>query len=269
LYPKCVIYFSLTSVCGGRNDLSRYFPQAQSSNQTTRDFQARSLDDNDSLYDIDWDSLASDLLSYNESAMCSESYTTGSGNIMRVQMVNRSCRCVLFDQVFNSNDILAQFAVLLRPLLYGKIYYHPSNIPYDNLIKQINQTFESLDELVRLCRQIELTIQPTYDILKSFCDVFSDSSPLCQQLPMYKTTFDLFIIATEFIACSERNRFIPMNSEVDMVREGQNQSVANNFLAAIEFLDDLSNNDSLPKHVRYKIRMTLDYVDNTFQTQDR
>ncbi len=60
-----------------------------------------------------------------------------------------------------------------------------------------------------------------------------------------------------------------MNSESDMVQAGQNNSVTNNFLAAIEFMDDITNNDSLPKHIRFKIRMTLDYVDNTFQTQDR
>ena len=33
----------------------------------------------------------------------------------------------------NSDPILKQFSRLLRPILYGKIYYHPSNIHYDNL----------------------------------------------------------------------------------------------------------------------------------------
>jgi uncharacterized protein (UPF0147 family) len=67
----------------------------------------------------------------------------------------------------------------------------------------------------------------------------------------------------------EKNRFVPKSSEAEMVNEGQNNSLTNTFLAGIEFLDDLSNNDSLPKHVRYKIRMSLDYVDNTFSTQDK
>ncbi|CAF2848553.1 unnamed protein product [Rotaria sp. Silwood2] len=71
---------------------------------------------------------------------------------MQVVTVNRSCRCAVFDQLLNSHKLLKQFATLLRPILYGKIYYHPSNIHYDNIIKQINQTFESLDELVRLFR---------------------------------------------------------------------------------------------------------------------
>ncbi|CAF4226291.1 unnamed protein product, partial [Rotaria magnacalcarata] len=54
-----------------------------------------------------------------------------------------------------------------------------------------------------------------------------------------------------------------------MIKAGQNASLTNNFLAAITFMDDISNNASLPKHVRFKIRMTHDLVDNTFHTADR
>ncbi len=256
----------MNSFCGGRNDLSRYFNQTKST--TTKNFQTRTAD-NESLFDLDWNELVTDLLSYGESQMCQKSYITGSGNIMQVIMVNRSCRCVLFDQVFNSNDILSQFSKLLRPILYGKIYYHPSNIYYDQIIKQINETFESLDELVKLFRQIEITFQSTSEIFQIICNLFFNSLSFCQQLQTYKTSINLFTILTEFIACSERNRFIPMNSELDMVSVGQNNSVTNSFLAAIEFMDQISINESLPKHIQFKIRMALGYVDSTIQTQDR
>ncbi len=251
--------------------MSRYFNQntsTSSENRETRDFQTRTTD-NESLFHLDWNGLATDLLSYKESQICQQSYITGSGNIMQVVMVNRSCRCILFDQVLNSNNILKQFSKLLRPILYGKIYYHPSNIHYDNIIKQINQTFESLDELVRLFRQIEIPFQSTIEIFQIVCDLFPNTLSFCKQLQTYKISINLFTILTEFIACSERNRFIAMNSELDMVYEGQNKSIINNFLAAIEFMDDISNNQSLPKHIRFKIRMALDYVDNTFRTEDR
>jgi hypothetical protein len=267
----CLLNFSLTSFCGGRNDLSPYFIRNTSTttkSYQSRSFQTRTIED-EPLSDFDWDGLATDLLSYNESEICQQSYVTGSGNVMQITMVNRSCRCVLFDQIFNSNTKLKQFATLLRPILYGKIYYHPSNIHYDQIIKQINQTFESLDELVRLFRQIEIIIQPTYELFQSICDLFSNSSMICQQRQTYQTPISLFTIATEFIACSERNRFVPMNSESDMVNEGQNKSVTNNFLAAIEFLDQIADNESLPKHIRFKIRMALDYVDSTFRTEDK
>ena len=201
--------------------------------------------------------------------MCQQTYITGSGDITHTTIVNRSCRCVLFDQLFNSNRIFRRFSKLLRPILFGKIYYHPSNIHYDNIIKQVNETFESLDELVQLFRQLTPILQPTNELFQLICDLFAHSSFICEKLTAYKTSISLFTILTELIACSELDRFKAMNSESDMVREGQNKSLINHFLAAIEFMDDISNNDSLPKHLRFKIRMTLDHVDNTFRTQDR
>lgn len=231
--------------------------------------QSRAAGDSNSLLNFNWNNLTRDLLSYRESQMCLTTYVTGSGNIMPAIKVNRSCRCVVFDQVFNSNQILKQFARLVRPILYGKIYYHPSNIHYDRIIKEINQTFESLDELVKLFRQIDKTFRSTSEIIQRMCNIVSNSSVYCTQFYTYRRSMNLFTILTEFIACSERNRFIPMNSESDMVYEGQNKSVTNGFLAAIEFMDHISDNDSLPKHIRFKIRMILDYVDNTFRTEDR
>lgn len=188
---------------------------------------------------------------------------------MQVVMVKRPCRCVLFDQLLSSSTILSQFARLLQPILYGKIYYHPSNVHYDRIIKEINQTFESLDELVRLSRQIEVTLHSSYKTFQSICAVHARSLPICQDLRSYRTATSFLTILAEFIACSERNRFVAMNSEAEMVKEGQNKSVTNNFLAAIEFLDPIADNDSLPKHIRFKIRMALDYVDSTFRTEDR
>ncbi len=268
-----LLNFSLTSLCGGRNDLSQYFNQNTST--TTNGSQAQSSqtnttnNNNNTLADYDWNSLADGLLYYPESQMCQSSYESGSGSIMQVVTVNRTCRCVLFDQLFNSNPTLSQFATFVRPILYGKIYYHPSNIYYDQIIKQINETFESLDALVQLFRGIELPLNLTYQTYQSICDASPNSSSICQQLSTYKTSMDIFIILTEFIACTERNRFVAMNSEAEMVSQGQIQSITNSFLAAIEFLDEIPNNQSLPKHVQFKIRMTLNDVDSTYRTADR
>ena len=188
---------------------------------------------------------------------------------MQFIMVNRSCRCAQLDQFFHSNRALQSFSTLLQPLLYGKIYYHPSNVPYDALIKEMNRTFESLDELVRLLRQIEAPLQSSEETFQAVCDNSLSALPFCQQIGPYRSSINLFIILTEFIACSERNRFVPMASEAAMVSAGQNNSVTNTFFAAIKFLDDIPDNQTLPKHLRYKIRMALDYVDTTFRTEDR
>ncbi|CAF1095920.1 unnamed protein product [Adineta ricciae] len=262
---------SLNSFCGGRNDLSAFFNATSSTTSQTRrskSSETRTTGDQSLIY-YDWNQLATDLLSYNASRICHQTYVTGSGNIVQFVSTNRSCRCVLFDQVFNSNQILKQFARFVRPILYGKIYYHPSNVHYDNLIKQMNQTFESLNELIQLFRHIQSIIQPNIEILTTACNLNITASGLCKQLSSYQTALSLFTILTEFIACTERNRFVPMDSELDMVSKGKNNSITNDFLAAIQFLDDLSDNDTLPKHMRFKIRMALDYVDSTFRTEDR
>ena len=277
-------------MCGGRNDLSKYFVTDSSSTSKSLDtsesvntsksvdtsnqtetFQSRDSTNisNQSISSIDWNKVVIDLLAYNPTDMCVQSYLTGSGDIKQTLMVNRTCRCVLFDQIFNSNSNLKDFGRLIRPLLYGKIYYHPSNVIYDNLIRQLNQTFESLDELIKLFRQMRVTILSTVQMISSLCDVVSNSSSICQQLGSYVTPLNLFTLVTEFTACTERNRFVAKASEADMVKDGQNNSATNSFLAAIKFLDDIPDNGGLPKHIRYKIRMALDYVDNTFEEEDR
>jgi hypothetical protein len=271
-YENKNISFSLTTICGGRNDISQYFEtnstnSTTSFNTTTTQSGQENTTDENSILGINWNALAYDLLLYNVSDMCNETYQMSASSVTQTVSVNRTCRCVLFDQVFSSNSNLQDFATLLRPLLYGKIYYHPSNTAYDNLIKRMNQTFESLDELVTLFRQIQSFIQPAYQIVLSLCNLYSFS--ICQQFDSYQTPLALFTILTEFIACTEMNRFVPTDSEADMVSIGQNDSVTNTFLAGIEFLNDISDTDSLPKHLQYKIRMSLDYVDTTSQTQDR
>ena len=238
--------FTVNFLCAGRNDLEEFFqekPQSRSS----------------SLVTLNWKLLAILLMNSNESKMCKQTYVTGSGTLMQTVSVIRPCRCVILDSFMRSNRFLNTFSTLLRPLLYGKIYYFPSNRQYDALIKQMNETFESLDALTRFLRRIQPFLINTSRILNEFFPEFTQ----------HETSITLTIILTEFLACSERNRFVPMQSETAMIRQGQNQSVTNSFLAAIRFLDEISPNKTLPKHVHYKIRMNLDYVDNTFRTEDR
>ncbi|CAM4887474.1 unnamed protein product [Rotaria socialis] len=267
--------FSLATLCGGRNDISQLVSvNVSTTSKQTGDLLNSTATQRSSLYNgtiasIDWNELASELLNYTENDMCNQSYVVGTGNIKKTITVNRTCRCVTFDQLFNSNKNLQLFGRLLRPLQYGKIYYYPSNIYYDNIIKQINQTFESLDEVIKLLRQMRSPMQTAYAALATLCNLSSNALPLCQLLNSYETPLSLFTIITEFMACTDRNRFVLMSSESQLVSDGKTNSFTDTFLAGIVFLDELSNGDSFPKHVRYKIRMVRDYVDNTFSTEDR
>lgn len=258
--------FSLTSFCDGRNDLSDFFTRNTSQKSSK---QSSSETRTTSLLDYNWNAFADNLLSYKPSQLCRRSYITGSGSIMQVIIVNQTCRCILFDQLFNSNRILRQFIRFFQPILYGKIYYHPSNVHYDRIIQHINQTFESLDELLQLLRLMDMDIRSAYRTLQTICYRNLASELNCAEIRRYRTAMNLFTILTEFLACTERNRFVAMGSEAEMVAEGLNKTVTNNFLAAIAFLDPIPPNGSLPTHIRFKIRMPLDYIDSTFRTEDR
>lgn len=231
---------------------------------------SRSSNGKSSLIEINWNDIVDYLFYYEESELCYQYYTTGSGNLMQYIRVNRTCRCILLDQVMRSNSLLRPLSNLLRPLLYGKIYYHPSNFQYDRLIKEINQTFESLDEFLRFIRPILSILRSNDDFFNSICETFPEIFDFCQKsMSNYRTNLNLATILIELIGCTDRARFVPVSSEAEMVRLGQINAVTNTFLAAIKFLDELSPNQTLPKHVQYKIRMTLDYVDSTFRTEDR
>lgn len=260
---------SLTTLCGGRHDLGMF----QKSSQTSSRVSARILPTErttDPLpADINWDILAFNLSNYNETAMCSQTYVLGTGSAKQSVSVNRSCRCVLFDQVFNSNDYLKDIAKVLRPLLYGKIYFHPSNSHYNRIIQRVNETFESLTELLKLLRLVQQNIRPVLNKSLEFCNNLPFDLPFCQQLNVSESSFTLFTLFTEFLACSERKRFVAVDSEADLVREGQNKSAIDGFLAGIKFVDEISDADPFPKHLKYKIRMALDFVDSTFRTEDR
>lgn len=274
-HPKHEIFvlFSSTTICGGRhdfqmksNDDASATSRAESETETEETRETASMQE---VLGIDWVEFAYALLSYNTSAMCNQTYEVGSGEIKQTLTTQRTCRCVLFDQLLNSYTYLKQFGRMIRPLLYGKIFYHPSTPQYVNLIREINQTFQSLDELIKLFRHVEDAIVPAYQTVTTLCRFLPETTTVCRQLKTYGTPLALFTIVTEFMACSERNRFVAKGSEEQMVRDGQNDAMTNTFLAGIEFLDGISGNNSLPTHVRYKIRMILDHVDNTFRTEDR
>ena len=265
---------SIYSLCGGRNDLSFFGGSTAEKDATTsrksqqtRASEARASDSG--RVNIDYTKLAGDLLKNNDSSMCTQSYIVGSGAIKQTVMVQRTCRCVIFDQIFNSNDQLKAIGRFLRPLIYGKIYYHPTNAPYARLIKRINEIFESLDELVKLLRLAQVVIAPILNGTLVLCNQTSNASTLCSQIGGAQSTMSLITVITEFIACTERNRFAPAGSEDEIIEQGKTKGPTDGFLAGIKFLDDIADNDNLPKHMRFKIRMVLDYVDSTLRTEDR
>lgn len=133
----------------------------------------------------------------------------------------------------------------------------------------MNETFESLDELVKLFREIRSAMQTSYTAFSKLCNSSINASAVCEQLKSFETPLSIFTVVTEFIACVDRDRFVRKTSEASLAQDGKTNSFTDNFLAGIVFLDNIPNGGSFPKHVRYKIRMILDYVDTTVRTEDR
>lgn len=267
----CQYFFrSFDSICGGRNDLTSL---GQTTGDTTNILdrsakESRSTTTNTENPLIDLETLFKELMKRNESEICNQTYIVGSGSIKQNVIIERNCRCIVFDQTFQKQKVLRSVAKIIRPLLYGKIYYYPSNRVYDSLIKRLNEIFESLTEFVRFSRALQSSYQPWITNLATFCTVFPVES-FCQTFNQTKTIYSTFVVLSEFIACSEQNRFVQMPTEEDLVTQGQKNALVDQFLAGIVFLDDSSNPNQLNKHTKFKIRMSLDHVDSTFRTENR
>ncbi|CAF1005228.1 unnamed protein product, partial [Didymodactylos carnosus] len=218
---------------------------------------------------IDWSDLASNLLYFNDTELCEESLVYGTGDIQQTHTINRTCRCVYIDQMLNSIPEIRLLVKLIRPLLYGKILYYPNNPQYNQIIKRMNATFESLDESIVLMKNIQKAIYPSLTILNRVCSKLSLPENIdCSQIQSYQYMAAIFTLFQEFLSCTERNRFQPVESSADIVTKASNLSLTYSFLAGIEFLNDIVN-DELPKHIKYKIRMPVDSVDSTFRQQSR
>ncbi|CAF0889943.1 unnamed protein product [Didymodactylos carnosus] len=219
--------------------------------------------------DIDWIDFASNLMYFNDTELCEESFIYGSGDIQQIQIINRTCRCVYMDQILNSISEIRFLIRLIRPLLYGKILYYPNNPQYNQIIKRMNAIFESLDEFIILMKNIQKAIYPSLTVLNRICSrlpLFGNIN--CSQIQSYQYMAAIFTVFQEFLSCTERNRFQPVESSADLVTKALNLSFTYSFLAGIEFLNDIVD-DELPKHIKYKIRMPLDSVDSTFRQQNR
>ncbi|CAF3930645.1 unnamed protein product, partial [Didymodactylos carnosus] len=223
-----------------------------------------------SPFSDDWITIASNLMHFNDTELCPESFTYGSGNIQQSETVSRRCRCVYIDQLFNSVQELSTIMSFIRPILYGKILYYPNSSQYNQIIKKMNLTFESLNEFIKLTKTIQETMYPALTFLNSICPYLTTLSINinCSQIQSYQYIAAIFTFFQEFLSCIELNRFQSVNSSDDLVTTASNLSFTYNFLAGIEFLDDTMNNQ-LPKHIKYKIRMPLNSVDSTYQVQDK
>ncbi|XP_029639515.1 uncharacterized protein LOC115214454 [Octopus sinensis] len=190
----------------------------------------------------------------------------------------------------------------LKPLIRGQILYTPKNKVTNTIIGKMEKFFAFIGQLQEMSQEwatgledvsaIRAKLQNLTDIMKyteteffkdMFHDMFDvDKSTLIDSIHMLnsmddKTLGNLRLLLTNVVnysSCLSKERFKSVSFD-ELQKEALNLSKSNEFLAAIIFLDteemeDEENRRSkretkpkIPKHIKYEIRMNIDYVPMT------
>lgn len=190
----------------------------------------------------------------------------------------------------------------LKPILSGKVLYTPKNAATDQIVHEINSTFTSMESLISSLRSWTETAQA----LKSF---FSDKQiqgkivDVQQFLPLvlgagYEHLFDdnetvylienlakssgiinLIELFGNVAQCIDMNRFIGYDTEFQLEQAAKRYTKSHNLIAGIVFLNldnhrynqfaDDRPRPALPKRIKYKLRVDIDFVPSTKMLKDR
>ncbi|UYV60973.1 hypothetical protein LAZ67_1002953 [Cordylochernes scorpioides] len=187
----------------------------------------------------------------------------------------------------------------LKPVLRGKILFAPNNIKTQSIMAKINSTFDGLSDFLNVLQAwsegahgIQYLEQRQY-MLEKIKELAGDDAirPLVEQF-IGKETGDLLHsfnvpdmghqlgnmsgllnlvqMVGNMSRCFDLSRFQGHNTEQELVREATRLNQHREFVAAVVFLNlDDDGTDSLPAHVRYKIRMDIDNVPSTLRTKSK
>lgn len=186
---------------------------------------------------------------------------------------------IISDSSTGSQTLFTQF----KSMFLGKILYAPNTPNYARIIKKMNSTFETIDNLSHLLTSLINLANHSNDILSEY------SHTLEANLEQIKQAFNLtdFTVdeaksqikfITEFMTlirnlvnCFELNKFIGFQTESEAVAAGVDLIEREQFYAAVIFHSNetLASENALPKLVKYKIRMNSTQTHDTLFTQDR
>lgn len=178
----------------------------------------------------------------------------------------------------------------LKPILNGKVLYSPKNQMTDQIISEINNTFTSMESIISSLK----TWTETAQSLKSFFNDKKIKSKLMdvqQFLPLvlgqgYENLFqddetmdsienlsrasgviNLIELLGNVAQCIEMNRFIGFDNELHLEQIAKKYTKTHNLIAGVVFMN--LNQRNLPKKIKYKLRVDIDFVPGTKQLKDR
>ncbi|XP_056020266.1 phospholipid-transporting ATPase ABCA1-like isoform X2 [Ostrea edulis] len=197
----------------------------------------------------------------------------------------------------------------ILPMLQGEILYYPDTPAVRKIIKEANQTFEEFANVINLARNfsqdyyfdlynylnnsanIEFLRTLTgsclcdlaFDQLRSTSNISSNYSA-CSSLNAFlnngnstgydwrnaiNATRSLALGIAEFGGCFNLNKFKGYKNQRQMINDGVKKIEDLDFWAALEFQVSDNDQDPLPTHVKYSIRMDTAKVDSTTRIQDK
>ncbi len=195
--------------------------------------------------------------------------------------VNHTQYTCLCTTIFNSLSTLPSGLQAvwkqIKPVILGKILYTPNTKPYNELIKHINRTFESIEQLSRILEQVIDIVRKAneyeplvYRILPFLPKQYQNATEIKALADNLESFKDILQLVKNLIDCVETNRFEGHRTEKDAVKSGMDLIEKELFWATVVFNNSADENvTELPKKFTYKIRMNSSYTQNTFFVQDR
>lgn len=170
----------------------------------------------------------------------------------------------------------------LKPMLLGKIVYAPDTTAYRSVIKRMNETFETIEQIASiltnlgdltqhsagLLNQYSVLLQANWDLMQSEFNLTNFN--VKETIIQLKFSTQLLYFTRNFIKCFELNKFIGFKSEEKAIEAAEQLAESDSFYAAVIFTSNETITDNeLPKLVQYKIRMNSTQTHDTLFTQDR
>ena len=149
--------------------------------------------------------------------------------------------------------------------LSGKILYTPNKPVYNDIIRRMNSTFETIDNFWKLFFQLDTLTNQLIEIQAQLGIDYFTSIKENENFLIIKTVSSFM---KNLFGCMDLNKFIGYDSE-DAAIAAAGLRIANDTFWTIIVFDDSSNGTKVPDQLTYKIRMTSTESRNTFFTKTR
>uniref|UniRef100_A0A8C8BKV6 P-type phospholipid transporter n=1 Tax=Otus sunia TaxID=257818 RepID=A0A8C8BKV6_9STRI len=209
--------------------------------------------------------------------------------------------CNALIQNLESNPLTKIAWSAVKPLLMGKILFAPDSPSVRQILKNANSTFEELERLrlltkawvevgpqlwyffqnslqmnmIRVCYNLagilsKISLSPSFIFTKGEESLFErfdwKHSLCCKKSVAFKA---VGLVTGLGLKCLTLNKFEGYLDETQLTHQALHLLEENKFWAGVIFPDIGPTTRSLPRHVKYKIRMDIDAVEKTNKIKDR